>query len=129
MCAEVGNKLPVRQVSDPRRDVRHLVVLSWDASYGGVDVLPPIHQGQLPLDWPGVGGYDDTTSVAAEVPPLAPGVGVFLEDVCGETLGDCLLCSMLVRFHLHADSRGSRRQGLLCGKCVRKWERNFRSGR
>ena len=65
---------------------------------------------------------------AAEVPPLAPGVGVFLEDVCGETLGDCLLCSMLVRFHLHADSRGSRRQGLLCGKCVRKWEINFRSG-
>ena len=66
---------------------------------------------------------------AAEVPPLAPGVGVFLEDVCGETLGYCLLCSMVVRFRLQADGRGSRRQGLICGKCVRKWEINFRSGR
>ena len=28
---------------------------------------------------------------AAELPPLVPGVGVFLEDICGETLGDCLL--------------------------------------
>ena len=66
---------------------------------------------------------------AAEVPPLAPGSGVFIEDVCGETLGDCLLCVMVVIFHLHADGRGSRRQGLLYGKCVRKWERNCRSVR
>ena len=31
----MGKKLPVRQVSDPRRGVCHIVVLSWDASYGG----------------------------------------------------------------------------------------------
>ena len=66
---------------------------------------------------------------AAKVPPLAPGVGVFLEDVCGETLGDSLFCSMVVRLPLHADGRGSRRQGLFYGKCVQKWERNFRPGR
>ena len=63
MCAEVGNKFPVRHVSDPQHGVRHLVVLSWDASYGGVGVFPPIHQGQLPQDWPNGGGYSDTTSV------------------------------------------------------------------
>ena len=43
---------------------------------------------------------------AAEVLPLAPGGGVFLEDGCGEPLGDCLLCSMLVSCSLHADGRG-----------------------
>ena len=58
---------------------------------------------------------------AAEVPPLEPGSGIFIEDGCVETLGDRLLCSMVVRFHLHVDGRGSRRQCLLCGKCVRKW--------
>ena len=66
---------------------------------------------------------------AAEVPPLAPGGGVFLEEGCGETLGDRLLCSMVVRFCLRVDGRGSRRQCLLYGKCVRKWEINCRSGR
>ena len=66
---------------------------------------------------------------AVEVPPLAPGGNLFLEDSCGETLGACLLCSMLVRFRLHTNGRGSRHQVLLCWKCVRKWERNFRSGR
>ena len=58
---------------------------------------------------------------AAEVPPLEPGSGIFIEEGCIETLGYCLLCSMVVRFHLHADGRGRRRQCLLCGKCVRKW--------
>ena len=66
---------------------------------------------------------------AVEVPPLAQSGGVFLEDVCGETLGDILLCSMVVIFLLHADVRGSRRQDLLYGKCVRKREINCRSGR
>ena len=66
---------------------------------------------------------------AVEVPPLAPGGGVFLEEGCGETLGNCLLLSMLVRFRLNIDGRESRRQGLLCEKGVRKWERNFWSGR
>ena len=66
---------------------------------------------------------------AAEVPPLAPGGGVFLEDICGETLGDCLLYIMVGIFCLQEDGRGSRRQDLLYGKCVRKWERNCRSGR
>ena len=66
---------------------------------------------------------------AAEVPPLEPGIGVFLEDVCGETLGDRLLCSMVVRFRLHVDGKRSRSQYFLYGKCVKKWERNFRSGR
>ena len=50
---------------------------------------------------------------AAEVLPLAPGGGVFLEDVFGETLGDCLLCIMVVRFRLHTDGRGNRLQDLL----------------
>ena len=58
---------------------------------------------------------------AAEMPPLEPGGGIFIEDGCVETLGDRLLCSMVVRFCLHVDGRGSRRQCLLCGKCVRKW--------
>ena len=66
---------------------------------------------------------------AAEVPPLEPGGGLFLEDGCREKLGDCLLCIMVVRFRLHADGRGSRLQGLICGKCIQKWERNFWSGR
>ena len=61
------NKLPVSQVSELRRGVRHLVVLSWDASYGGVDVLPPIHQVQLPQDWPNGGGCADTTSVVSSL--------------------------------------------------------------
>ena len=65
-----------------------------------------------------VGGDFQT---AAEVPPLEPGGDVFLEDGCIETLGYRLLCSMVVRFCLHVDGRGSRRQCLLCGKCVRKW--------
>ena len=38
------------------------------------------------------GGLDP----ASEAPPLAPGGSVFLEDVGRETLGDFLLCSMLV---------------------------------
>ena len=38
---------------------------------------------------------------AAEVLPLEPGVVVFIEDGCIETLGDRLLCSMVVRFCLH----------------------------
>ena len=50
-------------MSDPQRGVRHIFFLSWDASYGGVDVLPPIHQGQFPQDWPGGEGYADTTSM------------------------------------------------------------------
>ena len=58
---------------------------------------------------------------AAEVSPLEPGGGIFIEDGCVETLGDRLLCSMVVRFHLLVDGRGSRRQCFLCGKCVRKW--------
>ena len=66
---------------------------------------------------------------AVEVPPLTPGGGVFLEDVCGETLGDRLLYGTVVTFLLHADVRGSRRQCLLYGKCVRKREINCRSGR
>ena len=57
---------------------------------------------------------------AAETPPLAPGGGIFLGDGGREPLGDCLLCSMVVRFCLHPDDRGIRRQVLLCGKCVRK---------
>ena len=61
--AEVGKKLPVQQVSDPRRGVRHHAVLSWDASCRGVDVLPPINQGQLPYDWPDRGGCADTNSI------------------------------------------------------------------
>ena len=56
-----GKKLLVRQVSDPQRGARHLVVLSWDASYGGVDVFPPIHPVQLPQDLTNGGGCADTT--------------------------------------------------------------------
>ena len=63
VCTEAGNKLPVRQVSDTRLGARHIFVLSWDASYGCVDVLPPIHQGQLPQDWPDGGGCTETTFV------------------------------------------------------------------
>ena len=55
---------------------------------------------------------------AAEVPPLASGGGVFLEDGGREFLGDCLLCSMVLSCRMHPDGRGSIRQVLLCGKCV-----------
>ena len=65
---------------------------------------------------------------AAEVMPLAPGSCNLLEDGIGETLSDRCFCSILVRLCLHTDEMGSRRQCLLCGKCVRKWEINFRSG-
>ena len=64
VCAEVVNKLPVWQVSEPRCSVRHLVVLSWYGSYRGVEVLPLIHQGQLPQYWPSGGVCADTTSVS-----------------------------------------------------------------
>ena len=67
--------------------------------------------------------------LAAEAPPLALGGGMFLEDIRGETLVYFLLCSMVVSCSLHADSRGSRRQGLLCEKCVRNLEINCWSGR
>ena len=63
----------------------------------------------------------------AEVLPLVPGGGVFLEDGCRETLCDFLLFRMAFSFFLHTVGRGSRREGLLCGKCVRKWERKCRS--
>ena len=63
VCSEVGNKFAVRQVSEPRRGVHNLVVLSCDASYRGVDVLPPSRQGQLPQDWRDGGGCADTFSV------------------------------------------------------------------
>ena len=56
---------------------------------------------------------------AAEVPPLEPGGGIFIEEGCIETLGDRLLCIIVVRFHLHADGRGCRRHafyvGSVCG--------------
>ena len=39
VCVEVRQKLPVRQVSEPQYGICHLVVLSRDASYGGVNVL------------------------------------------------------------------------------------------
>ena len=79
VCAEVVNKLPVRQVSEPRCSVRHLVVLSWYASYRGVEVLPSIHQLQLPQYWPNGGGCADTTSV---IPSLCLGVIDVHLDVC-----------------------------------------------
>ena len=67
--------------------------------------------------------------IAAEAPPLAPGVGVFIEEGGREPLYYCLFCSMLVSCCLYPDGRGNRLQGLLCGKFVRKLEINFRSGR
>ena len=39
--AEVRKKFPVQHVSETQRGVCHIIILSWDASYGGVDVLPP----------------------------------------------------------------------------------------
>ena len=60
MCAEVGEKFTVRQVSEPQRGILHLVVLSWDASYGGVYMLPPGRQGQLLQDWSYGGVCADT---------------------------------------------------------------------
>ena len=82
MFAEVGKKFPVQQVSDLQRGVRHLVVLSWDASYGGVDVLPPIHQVQLPQDWPNGGGCADTTSVISSLCRRVIDVRVDLRKKC-----------------------------------------------
>ena len=64
VCVEVVNKLLVWKVIEPRRGVRHIFPLSWYASYEGVDVLPPIHQGQLPQYWHNGGGCADTTSVS-----------------------------------------------------------------
>ena len=43
---------------------------------------------------------------AAEVPPLAPGGGIFLEDGCRKPLIDFFLCSMVGSFFLHPDGRG-----------------------
>ena len=57
---------------------------------------------------------------SVEAQPLDPGGGDFIEDSCRESLDDCLLCSMVVSCCLYADYMGSRFQGLLCGKCVRK---------
>ena len=62
-----------------------------------------------------------------EAPPLAPDGGAFLEYRRQEPLEDCLLCSIVVSCHLHLDGRGSRCQGFLCGKWVRKWERKCHS--
>ena len=63
VCAEVGKTFPVRKVNKPGCGVRHFVVLSGDESYGGVDVLPPIHQGRISQDWSDGGGCADTSSV------------------------------------------------------------------
>ena len=41
-----------------------------------------------------------------EALPLAPGGGIFLEDGCIETLGDCLLFRMVVSCCLNLDGRG-----------------------
>ena len=48
VCAKVRNKLPVRQVSDTRYSVYHLIILSLETSYGGVDVLLPSRQIYIP---------------------------------------------------------------------------------
>ena len=56
---------------------------------------------------------------AAEAPPLALGVGVFLEDGGIKALGDCLMCSIIVSCYLNLYGRGSRQQSLIYGKCVR----------
>ena len=66
---------------------------------------------------------------AAEALPLAPGIGVFIVYYGGEALGDLFMCSIVVICCLQSDGRGGRRQGLLYGKCVQKWERNLRPGR
>ena len=57
---------------------------------------------------------------AAEVPPLVPGSGVFIEDSSGENLGGCLLCIIVFSCCLHMDGRGGIRQVLLYEKCVHK---------
>ena len=57
---------------------------------------------------------------AAEAPSLAPGSSVFLEGGGRETLGDCLLSSIVVSCLLYSYGRWSRRQGLFYVKCERK---------
>ena len=66
---------------------------------------------------------------AAEAPLLVPGGCVFLENYGRESLGYRLMCSILVSCRLYVDGRGVSFQGLLCKKCVRKWEINFWLGR
>ena len=63
MCAEIRKKFLVRQVSETRRGVYHLIIFSQDASYRGVDLLPPSCQGQLLKDSSDGGGCDDTAFV------------------------------------------------------------------
>ena len=55
----------------------------------------------------------------AEALPLVPVGGVFLEYCVREALGDILLYSIVVSCCLHSNDRGGRRQGLICGKCVK----------
>ena len=52
-----------------------------------------------------------------------------VEDGCREPLGDFLLCSILVTCCLYPYGRGGRRQVLICGKCVHRWEINCLSVR
>ena len=63
---------------------------------------------------------------AVELSPLTPGCGVFLEDYLIKTLGRCLMYSMLVSYLLHSDVSWSRRQILLCGNFMRKYQRKIR---
>ena len=44
VCAEARKKFPVKQVSKPRHGVWHIIFLYRDASYEGVNVLPPIRR-------------------------------------------------------------------------------------
>ena len=64
---------------------------------------------------------------AAEFSPLVLGGDVFLVDCGRKALGQSLLCSMVVIFHLYWDGSCRRRQSILCGKCVHKCMRKRQS--